>query len=229
MRFRESGSEKLSFNDSIVSIQDFIAYLKRAEEEEGEKYAGASEAFVNKTQALIERAARLIIFSQKKRFNRESRAYQVFALDFIIDSQFKPWLIDIKNAPYFNLKNVEFLKSILDHQFELTHYRNEQLIRHLETVKSEIDVNLLNQKINIQSEEAFFRDIEHLIDFRKLRGELREILNKYPTNLNFPEQMELMYDERVRFGKKTSPGIEKERFQGKFDFYDVNESFFNDL
>jgi hypothetical protein len=46
-------------------------------------------------------------------------------------------------------------------------------------------------------------------------------MKDYPDNIEGPESMELMYDERIRYGKKVSAGVEKERFSNKIDVFEL--------
>lgn len=216
----KSREEKGTFNESQIDISDFSNYLdERSKQEPG--FEATSALFKQRTLSLVEEASRKLIFAHKRRFRKDPRAYQLYALDFVVDSSLKPWLIDIKHAPVMTLKQTDLITSILEHQFLLTNLRKKKVIQYLETVKSDIDVKIIRENWSISSYASLLSHIKNVHNFLTIQFEVKAAMRDYPDNIQDPDSMVLMYDERIRYGKKVTAGVEKERFVNKIDVLEL--------
>lgn len=62
----------------------------------------------------IKKNTAFLNYLTKKQFLKDSRYFKVMALDFVINNDFEPKLVDIKGSPFFNLKNKELVENILN-------------------------------------------------------------------------------------------------------------------
>lgn len=143
MKNREA--EDMSFVDSVLSLDEFIKTMKKFHSEKGdygEESGSDFDLFTSKTIPLVEESIRKTIFAFKDKSFKDSRGYQIFGLNYVVDSDFKPWLISVTNGPYFSSKNSKILENVIEHQFKNVNYRNENIINYLQEIKLKIDNKL---------------------------------------------------------------------------------------
>lgn len=86
----------------------------------------------------IKKNVAFLNFLTKKNFLKDSRYFKTMALDFVINSDFEPKLLDIKGSPFYNLKNQELVNNILNLQNQILNLRSSKILDYIFAKKQEI-------------------------------------------------------------------------------------------
>lgn len=153
---------------------------------------------------------------------KDSRFYQIFAFDMIIDKDLKVWLIDVKNAPLLKLKHKTMVNQFFNHIFSLNEMRNSKLYDVFRRLFSEV-VSLMKQSsIDLSTHETFVNDLKNHFVFKRERTQVKAAMRHYSDYIKLPADFKLLYDGRIGFDHLLSPSLEVERFKLKLKYNKVN-------
>lgn len=105
----------------------------------------------------VEQALIKMIQVYKDRRFIDPRGYEIFGFNFIVDADYKPWLVSVTNAPYFTVQNSAELSTVLKHQFELLESRNKEVIQLILDYKQKFVESLQEQQVTELSEQSLNR------------------------------------------------------------------------
>ena len=136
----------------------------------------------------------------------------------VLDKELKVWLIDIKNAPYLQLRHKDMVVQMLDYVFKLSESRNSKLYDFFRKLYSQI-VDLVKQGIlDLEDHEAFLVGLKNHFVFRKERDQLKSAMKYYSDYVQIHPNFELIYDGRIGYNLLSSPALELERFKLKLKY-----------
>lgn len=149
----------------------------------------------------IEKIVSLTFKLAKKKFLKESRAYQLFGYDFILDVKGIPWLSDIKKAPYFAPNQKEELETILKHQLAILSHRRSQMVTYLKNLREKVEEFITSEKISLKSENSFLKTFHDRFNPVRIRNGLLKVMQSMP-DLEAPEGFREIYREKAGYGNE---------------------------
>lgn len=185
-------NNSISFTDASISHDDLFAFLK-------------SDKKISKTRFdyifdEIKQASSLLLEMSYRKFLKDPRYFQVFALDFVLDSRMTPWLIDVKGAPDYTQKNSEFVSNILDIIHEMNQDRGQRMMNLINKVRHEINQKIRDGALEAKYWSKFIPELKKIVvsgmeEIRNLKA------NTIPTKTRLKEaNLEILFDEN-RAGK----------------------------
>ena len=174
-----------------------------------------TENIKKKAQDIIRR----VILLAQNSFYKDSRTFQVYAIDFIQDKNMRLWVHDIKFNPLYSLKNKELVERILDRQFKVLQHRSSKTYDFFQDIKEEVDDWIKKEDVDLSEVELFEQRILKVVDFKKKRQELGNVMKSYPELYEKYDQDSLIYDETRVLHQPNLTLREKVSlmFQEKFD------------
>lgn len=129
----------ISFSEASITLESLFEFIKEDQK--------ISSKQVNDIMNKIKQISTLLHIIFKSKYYRDSRFYQVFAIDFIIDNKLQPWLIDIKGAPDYMDKNQEFIHNLMKLMNEINQERSNKMMKKIISFKYEINSMIFENKL----------------------------------------------------------------------------------
>lgn len=156
------------------------------------------------------------------RFLKDSRTFQLFGFDFVMNEEMKLWLIDVKNSPILLLKEKEMVVQMFEHIFKLNEHRNSKLYDILKALYQEIVEQVKLGNIKMANHNSFISGLKNNFIFKKKADEVRSAMRSYGDYLKIGSSFELLYDGRVGYEHLSTPSLELERFKLKLKYSKID-------
>lgn len=204
----EKTEEKESFMDLMINIDDMATYFYK------HQMVSSVEWFKENFRKKSEDVSRKLVYLTRDKFLEDGRLFQIFALDFIMDTNFNIWLTDIKYNPNYSLKNKELVENIQQRQFKILDHRNHLVFDKFQEIKNDTEDKIKKGLIKLDSNENFEKGLKNKLNFEKINNELKNQTTSYPDDIS---EENMIFDERK--GKNISDKNEKlkAQFLGKLD------------
>lgn len=185
-------NNSISFTDASISHEDLFNFLEQDRK--------VSRARFNYIFDDIKQAGSLLLEMTYRKFLRDPRFFQVFAMDFVLDQQMNPWLVDVKGAPDYTLQNEEFVSDLLHLVNEMNQDRAQRMMDLINQTRHEVSLQIQEKKLEAKYWSAFMPKLKTLVS-QKMKGIQDTMSNKLPSQKRLKEaKMEILFDE-TREGK----------------------------
>ena len=232
---QKTSKQYSSYEDgNQLSFDDFQEYLTKMHPN---KNISVRDEIVTLMKSIIKKT----LFSSRKKINAERRnlCFEIFGYDFIIDSDFNLWLIEINTNPCLELSSkllAKLIPRMLDDAFKLTidlafplHKINDSTIqtKKFSVDKYNDDENLwekicdLNQNIYSIAFDSAKINSEFFININE-----QQILKIKKNNLNSKRKM--LYAKRTYYNKQNKPITKVEKNELESDISKIkNKELYN--
>lgn len=185
-------NNSISFTDASISHDDLFNFLHSDKK--------MTKTRFNLIFEEIKKASSLLLEMSYRKFLRDPRYFQVFALDFVLDSRFNPYLVDVKGAPDYTQKNQKFVSDVLEIIQKMNQDRGQQMMNMINKIKHEINQKIRNKTLKSDYWSKFIPEIKKIIS-----SGLKEIkqlkTNTLPSLTILKEaEMQIIFNEK-RKGK----------------------------
>lgn len=185
-------NNSISFTDASISHEELFEFLKTDRQ--------TSKTRFNYIFDEIKQASSLLFEMSYRKFLRDPRYFQVFAMDFVLDSRLTPYLVDVKGAPDYTHKNQKFVSDLLEIIQKMNQDRGQRMMNLINTLKHQINQKIRNKDLQAQYWSKFIPEIKKIIS-----SGMKEIknlkTNSLPSLKTLKEaEMEVIFNEK-RKGK----------------------------
>ena len=185
-------NNSISFTDASISHEDLFDFLKTEK--------GISKVRFNYIFEEIRQACSLLLEITYRKFLRDARYFQVFAVDFELDSEMTPWLVDVKGSPDYTLKNEKFVSDLLGIVDQMNQERTQRIMNLVNEARHAVNQSLKEGTLRAQYWSLFIPDLRKLVS-EKMADLPSTLSNSLPSKKRLREaQMEILFDE-TRQGK----------------------------
>lgn len=185
-------NNSISFTDASIAHEDLFAFLKAEH--------GISKTRFNIIFDEIKQASSLLLELSHRKFLRDPRYFQVFAADFVLDANMTPWLVDVKGAPDYTLRNERFVSDLLALVHDINQERAQRLMDLINRTRHEVNRSVQEGKLKAKYWSEFFPGLRRIVAL-KMKGLAKTMRNKLPSKARLREaELEVLYNE-TRPGK----------------------------
>jgi len=185
-------NNSISFTDASISHDDLFNFL--------EKDKKITKIRFNIIFDEIKQASSLLLELSYKKFLKDPRYFQIFAMDFVLDSRMTPWLVDVKGAPDYTLKNEKFVSNVLDLVHEMNQNRAQRMMNLINNTKHEVHQQIKEKTLKAKYWKEFMPKMKALVT-QKMKNIGDTMTNKLPSKKQLKElDMEILFNEN-RKGK----------------------------
>lgn len=156
------------------------------------------------------------------RFLKDSRMFQLFAFDMILDQDMKVWLIDVKNAPMLRLRNKEMVLQMFDYLFRINEMRSSKLYDVFRRLYAEVVSLVKQQVLSLDNHHSFVTGLRNHLVLKRERDQVKSSMKYYGDYIKLAPEFECLYDGRIGYENLSSPSLEIERFRLKLKYSKVN-------
>lgn len=180
-------NNSISFTDASISHEDLFDFLKTERQ--------ISKVRFNYIFDEIKQASSLLLELSYRKFLRDPRYFQIFAVDFVLDSDMTPWLVDVKGAPDYTLKNHEFVSNVLDLVHEMNQERAQRMMNVINNSRHEVNQRIKDGELKAQYWSQFIPQMKKLVA-QKMQAISETMRNKLPSKKRLREAgMEVLFNE----------------------------------
>lgn len=182
-------NNSISFTDASISHSELFEYLQEE--------SGMSQDQFDSIFEKIKKISALLNFLAVKKFLKDSRFFQNFALDFIIDRSLQPWLVDVKGAPDYMIKNGDFVKNLLTIVHNMNQARSGKIANFANNIKHSINRRIDQKQLVPMYWSEFVPAIRKIIA-KDMDGFKDLLVNTLPNDSTLAESgFETIYDETL--------------------------------
>lgn len=182
-------NKSISFTDASISHDELFEYFQ----EERKMSEDAFDSIFEK----IKKIAVLLNLLTVKKFLKDPRFFQNFALDFIVDQSLQPWLVDVKGAPDYMIKNGDFVKDLLDVMHGMNQSRSKTIANFANNIKHSINRRIDQRQLATRNWSAFVPEIKRIIG-ENMDGFGELMRNQLPSDGALKGKgFETIYDETL--------------------------------
>ena len=190
-------NNSISFTDASISHDDLFNFLKEDKK--------ITKTRFNYIFDEIRQASSLLLEISHRKFLKDPRYFQVFALDFVLDSKMTPWLVDVKGAPDYTLQNTEFVSNVLDLIHEMNQERAQRMMNYINNTKHEVHQEIKDKTLKTKYWSEFMPEMKSIVTskMQKFGNTMKNIM---PSKKRLRElDMEILFNENRK--EKTKGDI----------------------
>ena len=188
----------VSFYKAMMDHENFMAYMT----ENGVIDQYEFDQVMNK----IKKTAARLNFIAKDKYLKDSRFFQIIALDFVVDQELNPYLVDVKGSPEFTSKNLDYVRRSLELQMDIVNRRASKVINFVSRIKHDIFALINSEQAPMQYLEDFIQYLHANFDFKKIRREFASINRNDLDGLLKNKDFDVLYDG-TKEGFKAYKGL----------------------
>ena len=179
-------NNSISFYKAMLTHERFMAYM--TENKVMDEYE------FNQVMNKIKKISAKLNFIVKDRYLRDPRFFQTIALDFVVDQELNPYLVDVKGSPEFTSKNLNYVRRSLELQTEIVNRRAWKIMYFVSRVKHDIFGLINSEEAPMHYLEDFIEYLHANFDFKKIRKEFRQINKNELDGLLKHDDFDILYD-----------------------------------
>ena len=182
-------NNSISFTDASISHEELFEFFQSERK--------MTEDAFDSIFAKIKKIAVLLNLLTVKKFLKDPRFFQNFALDFIVDQSLQPWLVDVKGAPDYMIKNGEFVKDLLDIMHGMNQTRSKMIANFANNIKHSINRRIDQRQLATRYWSKFVPEVKKIIA-ENMDGFGELMRNQLPSDVSLGAKgFETIYDETL--------------------------------